>query len=157
MASVNKAILIGNLGRDPELKYTPSGVAVCTFTIATTETWSKEGNKQERTDWHNIVLYRKLAEIAAEYLKKGRPVYIEGRIQTRSWERDGQKHYMTEIVADTMQMLGQKPSGEGDSGQHSAPQKGQQAPQAKRGQESAPPAYEDYPPDDMGDDKDLPF
>ena len=107
--SVNKAILVGNLGKDPELKYTPSSVAVCTFSLATTEKWTdKDGNKQEKTDWHNIKIWRKQAEIAAEYLKKGSSVYIEGKIETRSWEQDGQKRYMTEIIADRFQMLGGK-------------------------------------------------
>jgi single-strand DNA-binding protein len=110
MASVNKAILIGNLGKDPELKFTPSGVPMAKFSIATTERFKdSEGNQQERTEWHNIVLWRRLAEIANEYLKKGSPVYIEGRIQTRSWDDEsGQKRWMTEIVGDRMQLLGRR-------------------------------------------------
>lgn len=113
MASVNKVILIGNLGRDPEVRFMPNGDAVCNFSIATTESWKdKAGQKQEKVEWHNIVMYRKLAEIAGEYLKKGRPVYIEGRLQTRDWEKDGVKRYTTEIVADSMQMLGGKDSGQ---------------------------------------------
>ena len=107
MASVNKVILIGALGRDPEVRFMPNGEAVANMSIATTETWKdKSGTKQEKTEWHNIVIYRKLAEIAGEYLKKGRPVYIEGRLQTRKWEKDGVTRYTTEIVADQMQMLG---------------------------------------------------
>lgn len=107
MASVNKVILMGNLGRDPEVRYMPNGEAVANFSIATTENWKdKSGIKQEKTEWHNIVMYRKLAEIAGEYLKKGRPVYIEGRLQTRKWEKDGVTRYSTEIIADNMQMLG---------------------------------------------------
>lgn len=108
MASVNKVILVGNLGRDPEVRYMPNGEAVCNFSIATTDSWKdKDGVKQERTEWHNIVIYRKLAEIAGEYLKKGRPVYVEGRLQTRKWQtKEGQDRYTTEIVADQMQMLG---------------------------------------------------
>lgn len=108
MASVNKVILVGNLGRDPEVRYMASGEAVCNFSIATTDTWKdKNGQKQERTEWHNIVMYRRLAEIAGEYLKKGRPVYIEGRLQTRKWQdKNGQDRYTTEIIADQMQMLG---------------------------------------------------
>ncbi|HEY9268246.1 MAG TPA: single-stranded DNA-binding protein [Methylotenera sp.] len=108
MASVNKVILIGNLGRDPEVRYMPNGEAVCNFSIATTDSWKdKSGAKQERTEWHNIVMYRKLAEIAGEYLKKGRPVYVEGRLQTRKWQtKEGQDRYTTEIIADQMQMLG---------------------------------------------------
>jgi single-strand DNA-binding protein len=113
MASVNKVILVGNLGRDPEVRYMPNGEAVCNFSIATTENWKdKSGVKQEKTEWHNIVMYRRLAEIAGEYLKKGRPVYIEGRLQTRKWEKDGVTRYSTEIIGDQMQMLGSK----GDSG-----------------------------------------
>lgn len=109
MASVNKVILVGSLGKDPEIKYMPNGEAVANFSMATSENWkNKEGVKQEKTEWHNIVAYRKLAEIIGEYLKKGAPVYIEGRLQTRSWEKDGVKRYSTEIIADSMQMLGGK-------------------------------------------------
>ncbi len=112
MASVNKVILVGNLGRDPEVRYMPNGEAVCNFSIATTDSWKdKSGAKQERTEWHNIVMYRKLAEIAGEYLKKGRPVYVEGRLQTRKWQtKEGQDRYTTEIIADQMQMLGGRDS-----------------------------------------------
>lgn len=113
MASVNKVILVGNLGRDPEVRYMPNGEAVCNFSIATTDSWKdKAGAKQERTEWHNIVMYRKLAEIAGEYLKKGRPVYVEGRLQTRKWQtKEGQDRYTTEIIADQMQMLGGREGG----------------------------------------------
>ena len=104
--SLNKVMLIGNLGKDPELKYTPSGVAVATFSIATSEQWKdQEGNAQEKTEWHNIVAWRKLAEIVGEYLKKGKKVYIEGKLQTRNYEKDGVKRYVTEIVADQLIML----------------------------------------------------
>ena len=114
MASVNKVILVGNLGRDPEVRYMPNGEAVANFSIATTENWKdKSGVKQEKTEWHNIVMYRRLAEIAGEYLKKGRPVYIEGRLQTRKWEKDGVTRYTTEIIGDQMQMLGSKDGGGG--------------------------------------------
>ena len=116
MASVNKVILVGNLGRDPEVRFMPNGEAVANFSIATTENWKdKSGVKQEKTEWHNIVMYRRLAEIAGEYLKKGRPVYIEGRLQTRKWEKDGVTRYTTEIIGDQMQMLGSKSDGGGDS------------------------------------------
>jgi single-strand DNA-binding protein len=110
MASVNKVIVLGNLGKDPDLRHLPNGDAVCNFSLATTESWKdKEGNKQDKTEWHNIVIFRKLAEIAGEYLKKGRPVYIEGRLQTRKWQdKDGKDRYTTEIVADQMQMLGSR-------------------------------------------------
>lgn len=116
--SLNKVQLIGNLGRDPELKYTSAGVAVATFSIATSDSWKdQEGNTQERTEWHNIVAWRKLAEICGEWLKKGKRVYIEGRLQTRSYEKDGVKKYTTEIVADQLIMLdgGPKSSPGGDS------------------------------------------
>lgn len=122
MASLNKVMLIGALGRDPEVRYMPNGEAVANFSIATTESWKdKSGAKQEKTEWHNIVMYRKLAEIAGEYLKKGRPVYIEGRLQTRKWQtKEGQDRYTTEIIADSMQMLGgnrdKDSSGSNDNG-----------------------------------------
>ena len=109
MAGVNKVILVGNLGRDPEIKYTPSGVAVANFSIATSDEWKDKntGEKQERTEWHRIVAWRRLGEICGEYLRKGSQVYIEGKLQTRSWEdRDGNTRYTTEIVAQSMQMLG---------------------------------------------------
>jgi single-strand DNA-binding protein len=112
MAGVNKAILLGNLGKDPEIRYAPSGTAVATFSLATTESVpSKDGGREDRTEWHRIVAFGRLAEICGEYLAKGKQVYIEGRIQTRDWEdRDGNKRYTTEIVAQTMQMLGAAPS-----------------------------------------------
>ena len=115
MASVNKAILVGNLGKDPEVRYLPEGGAVCNFSIATTETWKdKAGEKQEKTEWHRISMFGKLAEIAGEYLKKGSSVYVEGRIQTRKWQnKEGQDQYTTEIVADRMQMLGGRSGGGG--------------------------------------------
>ncbi len=113
--SVNKVILVGNLGKDPELRYTPSGAAVATFSLATTERYKdRDGNRQEKTEWHNIVAWRQLAEICGKYLHKGRQVYIEGRIQTRSYDdRDGNKRYITEIVADQMQMLGNRDDSQG--------------------------------------------
>ncbi len=106
--SVNKVIIVGRLGQDPELKYTPSGAGVCNFSVATTESWAdKSGQKQERTEWHRIVVWGKLAELCNQYLSKGRQAYIEGRLQTRSWEgKDGQKRYTTEINAATVQFLG---------------------------------------------------
>ncbi len=110
MASVNKVILIGNLGRDPETRYMPDGGAVTNVSIATTETWKdKNGDKQEKTEWHRVAFFGKLAEIAGEYLKKGSQVYVEGRLQTRKWQdKDGQDKYTTEIVANAMQMLGSR-------------------------------------------------
>ena len=108
MASVNKVILIGNLGRDPETRYMPDGGAITNISIATTENWKdKNGDKQEKTEWHRVAFFGKLAEIAGEYLKKGSQVYVEGRLQTRKWQdKDGQDKYTTEIVANAMQMLG---------------------------------------------------
>jgi single-strand DNA-binding protein len=115
MASVNKVILIGNLGKDPETRYLPSGDAVTNFSIATTEKWkNKSGEQQEHTEWHRISMFGKVAEIAGEYLKKGSPVYVEGRIRTRKWQdKEGQDKYSTEIVADRMQLLGSRSSGSG--------------------------------------------
>lgn len=140
--SVNRVILLGNLGQDPELKYTPSGVAVTTVSLATNEMWKdSDGNRQERTEWHRVVMWRRLAEIAGEYLKKGSKIYVEGRLQTRSWEdKDGQKRYMTEVVADNMTMLDSKG---GDSGSSS----------------SAPPKMESPPASDADvvEEDDLPF
>jgi single-strand DNA-binding protein len=108
MASINKVILIGNLGADPEIRYTSNGTAVANFRIATNERWTNQnGEKEERTEWHRIVAFGRLGEICGEYLSKGKPVYIEGRLQTRTWEdRDGNQRTTTEIVATAMQMLG---------------------------------------------------
>jgi len=109
MASVNKVIIVGNLGRDPETRYMPNGEAVTNIAVATTESWKDKnsGEKKELTEWHRITFYRKLAEIAGQYLKKGSQVYVEGRLQTRKWtDKDGIERYTTEIIADTMQMLG---------------------------------------------------
>jgi len=117
MASVNKVILIGNLGADPETRYLPSGDAVTNIRIATTEKWrDKGGEQQEHTEWHRIAFFGKLAEIAGEYLKKGSPVYVEGRIRTRKWQdkESGQDRYSTEIVADRMQLLGSRGGGGGE-------------------------------------------
>jgi single-strand DNA-binding protein len=118
MASVNKVILIGNLGRDPETRYTTGGDAVTNLRIATTETWKdKAGEKQEKTEWHTVVLFGRQAEIAGEYLKKGRPVYIEGRLQTRKYtDKEGVEKYSTEVVGDRMQLLGGREGGGGSGG-----------------------------------------
>lgn len=109
MASINKVILIGNLGRDPEVRYSPNGNAMCNVTIATSRNWKDKtsGEKVEETEWHRVVFYDRLAEIAGEYLKKGRSVYVEGRLKTRKWQdKEGKDNYTTEIIADNMQMLG---------------------------------------------------
>lgn len=111
MASVNKVQIIGNLGRDPETRYSPSGDAVTNIAVATTESWKDKatGEKKEETEWHRITFYRKLAEVAGQYLKKGSQVYVEGKLHTRKWtDKDGVERYTTEIIADTMQMLGTK-------------------------------------------------
>ena len=109
MASINKVILIGNLGRDPEVRYTPNGNAVCNTSVATTRNWKDKtsGDKVEETEWHRVVFYDRLAEIAGEYLKKGRSVYVEGRLKTRKWQdKEGKDTYTTEVIADNMQLLG---------------------------------------------------
>jgi single-strand DNA-binding protein len=113
MASLNKAMLIGHLGKDPEIRYTPDGTAVATFSLATGESWTdKNGTRQDRTEWHNIVAWRQLADIAKRFLSKGRQVYVEGRIQTREFtDRDGNKRRTTEIVASQMVLLGSRPQG----------------------------------------------
>ena len=118
MASVNKVILVGNLGRDPETRYMPDGGAITNISIATTSTWKdKSGEKQEATEWHRISFFGKLAEIAGEYLKKGSQVYVEGKLRTRKWQdKDGQDKYTTEVIADVMQMLGGRQGLGGDGG-----------------------------------------
>jgi len=143
MASVNKVILIGNLGRDPEMRYTPGGQAVARFSIATTERFKdRNGEQQERTTWHNIVVWGRQAEIAKEYLSKGRPVYIEGRIDNRSYDdKDGNKRYISEVVAQRMQFLGTRGEATGGGFDQTAP--------------PSPP--DDFPTDDSGQDDDLPF
>ena len=118
---INKVILVGNLGKDPEVRYSPSGQAVANVTIATSESWKDKntGEKQERTEWHRIVFFGRLAEIAGEYLKKGAQIYVEGRLQTRKWQdKEGQDRYTTEIVANEMQMLGSR-GGAGAPADHS--------------------------------------
>lgn len=118
MAGVNKVILIGNLGADPEMRFTPGGQAVANFRIATSESWNdKSGNKQERTEWHRIVVWGKLAELCGEYLKKGRQCYVEGRLQTREWtDKEGKKNYTTEIVANQVTFLGGRDGASGGQG-----------------------------------------
>ena len=119
MASVNKVILIGNLGRDPELRYNPSGVAFCTISLATTRNWKnrESGEKQEETEWHRVVFNDKLAEIVGQYCKKGRPLYVEGRLRTRKWQdKEGRDTYTTEIIADQMQLLGGRDGGDEGGG-----------------------------------------
>ncbi|GMQ96466.1 MAG: single-stranded DNA-binding protein [Gammaproteobacteria bacterium] len=143
---INKVILVGNLGKDPEVKYMPSGGAVANVTVATNESWKDKqtGEKQERTEWHNVVFFGKLAEIVGEYLRKGSQVYVEGRLQTRKWQdRNGQDRYTTEIVASEMQMLGGR--GGGVDSNSSPPPKA-----ANTSQETAAGAKDDF-------DDDIPF
>ena len=147
--SVNKVILIGNLGGDPELRHTVSNIPVVNFTVATNENWvNKDGVREERTEWHRVVAWRRLAEICHEYLRKGTQVYIEGKLQTRSWEdQNGQKRFMTEIVADEMVILGQR------GGEAGTPQSGENT-SSKESAESSD--YGEFQPPAEGDD-DLPF
>jgi len=165
---LNKVTLIGNLGADPEVRYLPTGGAVANITLATTMRWKdrQSGERKEATEWHRVVFYNRLAEIAGEYLKKGRQVYVEGRLQTRKWQgQDGQDRYTTEIIANEMHMLGTRSGGTGDfSGDYPAqPQTSHAAPAAKPayqppqpaqqhnpGNIPPPPAYDDF-------DDDIPF
>ena len=146
--SVNKVILVGRLGQNPEVRYTPSGAAVANFSVATNENWTdKQGQKQERTEWHRVVVWGKLAELCNQYLSKGRQVYLEGRLQTREWEdKTGVKKYTTEVHAQTVQFLGgQAGAGEGRPSRGQAQefnQDDQQFGQAPRGAASAGPADE---------------
>ena len=150
MASLNKVMLIGNLGKDPELRYTASGTAVASFSLATSERFKgKSGDWEEKTEWHNVTLWARLAEIAGEYLSKGKTVYIEGRLQTRKWQdRDGKDRYTTEIVGEKMQML----SGKGEGGGGGRQGGGRPASQEEYG--GGAPSYEEpvFNPDD-----DIPF
>ncbi|QQB32800.1 single-stranded DNA-binding protein [Achromobacter deleyi] len=151
MASVNKVILVGNLGRDPDIRYAPDGAAVCSMSIATTSTWKDRasGERREETEWHRVVMYNRLAEIAGEYLKKGRSVYIEGRLKTRKWrDKDtGGDRYSTEIIGDQLQMLGGR-DGQAEGG-HAA-----DAPDGSDSRRRQRPAS--APPSD-GTDPDIPF
>ncbi|MCU0592071.1 MAG: single-stranded DNA-binding protein [Desulfobacterales bacterium] len=141
MAGINKVIIIGRLGNDPEVRYTPSGAAVAKFSVATSEEWKDKntGEKKERTEWHRITVWGKLGEICGEYLSKGRQVYVEGRLQTSSYDdKDGVKRYSTEIVASDVQFLGSKESGGGRSG-------GGAPPRESLGGQGLPPSDDDIP------------
>ena len=146
MASVNKVILLGNLGRDPELRYTPGGQPVANFTVATNESWTKKdgSGREERTEWHRIVAWGRTAELCAQYLAKGRTVYIEGRLQTREWEnKEGQKQRTTEIVANTVQFIG---GGAGGGAPRSAPAGGGAPPTSGSGGfDGGPPPDDEIP------------
>ena len=139
MASINKVILVGNLGADPETRYMPNGDAVANIRLATTESWKDKdsGEKKEITEWHRVVFYRKLAEIVGQYLKKGSSVYVEGRIRTRKWQdKEGQERYTTEIEANEMQMLGGKPAGDSAQSQQKPQQRNAQGAQGGASDES---------------------
>ena len=152
---INKVILVGNLGNDPDTRYLPDGGAVTNISIATSESWKDRntGQQNERTEWHRVVFFRRLAEIAGEYLKKGSKVYIEGKLRTRQWEKEGQKHYTTEIVADEMQMLDSR--GDGMGGGMGGGGYSQPARQNNGGGSTPAPAYDSPPPEDFDDD--IPF
>jgi single-strand DNA-binding protein len=155
---VNKVILIGNLGKDPEVKYFPSGDAFCNVTLATSESWNdkQSGEKKERTEWHNVVFTRKLAEIVGQYLKKGSKVYVEGSLRTRKWQdKDGHDRYTTEIIANDMQMLDGRGAGSGGGDDFSgASARGASAPRANAPARTSAPAA---PADDHFEDDDIPF
>ena len=171
MSSINKVFILGNLGKDPEVRYAPSGAAICNITIATSRSWKDKtsGEKVEETEWHRVVMYDRLAEVAGQYLKKGKPVHIEGRLKTRKWtDKDGTERYTTEIIANEMTMLGGRDGGDGQQGQRganaqaqqrqaptSSPQRAPVQPQAQQrgapaGRVAAPAGF-----DDMDDD--IPF
>lgn len=160
MASVNKVILVGNLGRDPETRYAPSGAAICNVTIATSRNWKDKatGEKREETEWHRVVFYDRLAEIAGEYLKKGRPVYVEGRLKTRKWtDKDGVEKYTTEIIAEEMQLLGSR-EGTGGGDDESYGRSSREAPAGRPAATRAAAPTASKPAggfDDMDDD--IPF
>jgi len=162
MASVNKVILIGNLGRDPEVRYAPSGSAIANITLATTRSWKDKnsGEKVDETEWHRVVFYDRLAEIAGEYLKKGKQVYIEGRLKTRKWtDKDGVEKYTTEVIANEMTMLGSREGmgggGEEGGGYSRGAAARPSAPAAAAGAEAKPAAKSSTGFDDMDDD--IPF
>ncbi len=161
---VNKVILVGNVGKDPETRYMPNGNAVTNVTLATSESWKDKntGEKQERTEWHRVVFYQRLAEVVAEYVKKGSKLYVEGSLRTNAWEQDGVKRYTTEIIASEMQMLDGKGAGAGDSdggGSYQSAPRGNSGGgsggvnsggNAQRPQKSAPPEMDSF-------DDDIPF
>lgn len=160
MASVNKVILVGNLGRDPEVRYSAEGSAICNVSIATTSNWKDKasGERREETEWHRVVMYNRLAEIAGEYLRKGRPVYIEGRLRTRKWQnKEGQDVYTTEVIADQMQMLGSRDGMSGGEGAGGGGYEGGSRP-ASRPQAERPAAPSAGSSANLGDlDDDIPF
>ena len=166
MASVNKVILIGNLGKDPEVRYMPSGKAVANVSIATSDSWKDRntGEKQERTEWHNVVFYSPLAEIVGQYLRKGSSVFVEGRLQTRKWQdKNGQDRYTTEIIANEMKMLGGRASGsapfpaEGPELDSTPAPRVSPGPASARSPAAAPSPPQPAPDHGNGFDDDIPF
>ena len=156
MAYVNKAIIIGNVGKDPEVRYNPSGVAWCTLSLATTRNWKNRetGERQEETEWHRVVFNDRLAEIVGEYVKKGRPLYVEGRLKTRKWQdKEGRDCYTTEIIATEMQMLGGRDDGDGERAPAAAPRPASTGRPVPRTPAPAPKTAHGF--DDMDDD--IPF
>ena len=159
---INKVILVGNLGADPETRYTPSGTAITTIRIATSESWKDKqtGEQQERTEWHRVKFFSRLAEIAGEYLKKGSQVYVEGRLRTEEYEKDGIKRWSTDVIADEMQMLGSRGgAGGGEGGGGGGGERRERGP--ARGPQSAPPRSgapaTSAPGPDSFDDDEIPF
>ncbi len=161
MASVNKVILIGNLGRDPEVRYSANGAAICNLRLATTRNWKNKdsGERVEETEWHTVALFDRLAEIAGEYLKKGRPVYIEGRLRTRKWQdKEGADRYTTEIVADSMQLLGGREGMGGGADEGSSGGAGAESRAAPAPRPPQKPASTAKPANSFADmDDDIPF
>ena len=159
MAGVNKAIIVGNLGRDPEMQYTQAGLAICTLAVATSESWTdkQSGQKQEKVEWHRITVFGKQAENCEKYLHKGKQIYVEGRLQTDQYDKNGQTHYSTKIVASTVQFLG----GRGDGGGQQSSQGGQQQPaqpqqQPQQNYQQPNQGYQ-QPQAGMPDESDIPF
>lgn len=164
MAGVNKVIILGHLGKDPEMRYMPDGKAIANFSVATSENFKdREGNKQERTEWHRVVLFGRVAEIAGEYLRKGSMAYVEGRLQTRKWtDKEGQERYTTEIVGDRLQLVGPRNDGGANSGNDRQPQQ-QRANNAPSNNRSSQPPEDPFGGGNTGNtnysefDDDIPF
>lgn len=158
---INKVILVGNLGQDPDTRHLPDGNAVTNITLATSNGWKdrETGEQKERTEWHRVVFFRRLGEIAGEYLHKGSKIYVEGSLRTRQWEKEGQKHYTTEIVADEMQMLDSRGGGEfsGGSGSSSGSSTGSSSGSGANNGTSAGSGFAPPPPPDDDFDDDIPF
>ena len=153
---INKVIIVGNLGDDPDVRHMPNGNAVTRVSVATSESWKDKqtGQSNERTEWHRVVFFNRLGEIAGEYLKKGSKVYVEGQLRTNQWEKDGQKHYTTEIIAREMQMLDGR--AEGQQGQSNSRQnQSNQSNQSNQGNSNSSSSFQDGPPADFDDD--IPF